>query len=154
MQEMLRIILGGFAVLAAFAGLATSARADTTVCKLAFSLRGYSKNFEESTGRGTITCDNGEKATVEILGRGASLRNGAGALQDGTGTFSAVLDISALFGSYVLPPAARAGNARPLGTAGAMSNGQATITFPMTGPSATMPATFGRIGVLAHPLGY
>jgi hypothetical protein len=151
---MQRIALGAFAFLGLFGALATNAVADTTVCKLSFTLRGYSKNFEQSTGRGTIACDNGQKATVEILGRGASLRSGAGAVQDGTGTFSAVLDISALFGSYALPPAARAGNARPLGAAGAMSNGQATITFPMTGPSATMPATFGRIGILPHPLTY
>jgi hypothetical protein len=151
---MLRILPGSVAVLVAFAALATSAFADTTVCKLSFSLRGYSKNFEQSTGRGTISCDNGQTATVAVLGRGASLRDGAGALADGSGTFSAVLDISALFGSYVLPPAARAGNARPLGAAGAMSNGQATITFPMTGPSAKMPATFGRIGILPHPLSY
>jgi hypothetical protein len=151
---MQRYGLSCFAFLVAFGTFTTSARADTTICKLSFAMRGYSKNFEQSTGRGTITCDNGQTATVAILGRGASLRNGADALQDGTGTFSAVLDISALFGSYALPPAARVGNARPLGAAGAMSNGEATITFPMTGPAADMPATFGRIGILPHPLSY
>ena len=135
-------------------GTPAIARADTSICTLSFEMRGYSHHYEQSVGRGTIVCDNGQTTTVEILGRGANLKNGAGAFTGGKATFSAVLDISALIGSYVLPAAARAGNARPLGVAGAMSNGQATITFPLTGPSATMPATFGRIGLIPHSLSY
>ena len=135
-------------------GLPAIASADTTICKLAFDMRGYSGNFEQSNGRGTITCDNGQTATAAIIGRGASLKSGQGGFTGGTGTFSAVLDISALFGSYVLPAAARVGNQRPHGVAGAMSNGQATITFPLTGPAADMPATFGRIGIIPHSLSY
>jgi hypothetical protein len=133
---------------AASAILCTAARADTTACTLSFAMRAYSKHFMQSSGRGTIVCDNGQKAEVSILGRGANLANGAGAFAGGEATFSAVLDISALLGSYTLPASATVGNARPLGVAGAMSNGQATIVFPRTGPAATMPATFGRIGII------
>ncbi len=140
----------------ALLSLGTAAEADTTLCKLDFGMRGWSKHFETAVGRGTITCDNGQTTTVAIQGHGATaLPDGGGAFASGgTATFSAVLDISALLGSYVLPPAARAGNARPLGIAGAMSNGQATITFPTTGPSSKFPATYGRIGILPHSLSY
>jgi hypothetical protein len=147
-------ILASAAFLIASTALGTAARADTTVCTIAFGMRGWSKHFQQATGRGTITCDNGQHATVAVIGRGASLSDGAGAFTGGTGTFSAVFDISALIGSYALPPTARIGGARPLGAAGAMSSGQATITFPLAGPTANFPATFGRISIIPHPLAY
>jgi hypothetical protein len=147
--------LAGIALLSAVVLLGAAESGNTTVCKLAFGMRGWSKHFEQSQGRGTITCDNGQTATVEIVGRGASLKDGAGAFgSGGEATFSAVLDISAVLGSYQLPPAAKVGNAKKLGIGAAMSNGQATLTFALTGPAADFPATFGRIGIFPHPLSY
>ena len=147
-------IVASAAFLVASVALGAVARADTTICKLEFGMRGWSKHFEQSTGRGTITCDNGQHATVAVIGYGADLRDGAGAFTDGTGTFSAVLDISVVIGSYALPPAARVGGARPLGVGGAMTTGQATITFPLTGPTSHIPATFGRLSIIPHSLSY
>jgi spore coat protein U-like protein len=145
----------GIALLSAVVLLGAAESGNTTVCTLAFGMRGWSTHFEQAQGRGTITCDNGQTATVEILGRGASLRDGAGAFASGgEATFSAVLDISAVLGSYQLPATAKIGNGKKMGVGAAMTNGQATLTFPLTGPAAVFPATFGRIGIFAHPLNY
>lgn len=132
---------------------AAPAVAQTTLCRLTYALAGWSTHFNESAGTGTIVCDNGQRATVSVAAHSPKLPSGTGAVTDGRATFSPVLDISALIGSYALPPAARAAGGSLAGAAGTLTNGQATLTFPLSGPGSSIPATFERVAILARAAG-
>ena len=55
--------------------IATAAHAGT-VCKMTFSLKGWSMFYKTASGSGTIRCDNGQKAAVKIAAKGGGLTAG------------------------------------------------------------------------------
>ena len=92
-----------FCLLALTAGLMAGAPAKAaaaTVCEMRFTLSGWSAIYKTASGVGTITCDNGEKAKVNLNGKGGGLTAGKYKIRDGYGKFSEVANIEELFGSY------------------------------------------------------
>jgi hypothetical protein len=85
-------------VLFFFAG---SASAGMTTCELRYSVKGWSFFYKEIKGYGTVTCANGQSAKVAIEMKGGGVTAGKSEIDDGTGTFSEVKDISEIFGTYV-----------------------------------------------------
>ncbi|MCK6554640.1 hypothetical protein L6Q96_08695 [Candidatus Binatia bacterium] len=94
--------VGGAAMLgvAVVCGFAPAALGAMTTCRMDFSLEGWSAFYESASGRGTITCDNGQSARVDIRAKGGGLTVGKMNVVDGHGRFSQVSDIRDLFGSY------------------------------------------------------
>jgi len=89
--------------LALLAGLVlpTTGHAERTVkCHMTFTMSGWSAFYKASNGTGTIRCSNGQSATVKLKARGGGLTVGKSTIDDGKGEFSAVNDISELFGVY------------------------------------------------------
>jgi hypothetical protein len=69
-------------------------------CTMTFSLKGWSAIYKTSSGKGVIKCSNGQSAKVALDAKGGGLTVGKSSVDDGIGEFSAVHDISELFGSY------------------------------------------------------
>ncbi|MBI5298876.1 MAG: hypothetical protein HY877_01045 [Deltaproteobacteria bacterium] len=72
------------------------------VCRLQFEFKQRTNFFKNGKGKGTITCDNNEKADVDLKIYGGWVALKSKSFQSG-GTFSPVSDISMLFGSYNAP---------------------------------------------------
>src|SRR5260370_28884453 len=82
-----------------------------TVCEMQFTLKGWSAFYKTAKGNGTITCDNGQKASVRIEARRGGLTAGQAQVRDGQGKLSLVNNIRELVGSYgAASAAAGAGN--------------------------------------------
>ncbi len=75
-------------LLALTAGLMAGAparAAAATVCEMRFTLSGWSAIYKTASGRGTITCDNGQKANVSLDAKGGGLTAGKYKIRDGYG---------------------------------------------------------------------
>src|SRR5260370_33176605 len=70
-----------------------------TVCEMRFTLKGWSAFYKTAKGNGTITCDNGQKASIRIDAKGGGLPAGKSQVKDGHGKFSSASNISELRGS-------------------------------------------------------
>ena len=83
------------------AGSSTPARADgETNCSMKFNMKGWSAFYKTSKGEGTITCDNGETATVTLKLTGGGITFGKSETKNGSGKFSPVGKLENLLGSY------------------------------------------------------
>lgn len=86
---------------AALAMAAPSAHAIGPVdCKLHFTMSGWSAFYKTLSGTGTITCDNGQRMSVDIRSKGGGLTFGKNRIENGLGEFSGVRDIHDLPGHY------------------------------------------------------
>ena len=80
---------------------ALPATAGMTACTMTYGLKGWSVFYKEYKGSGSVTCENGQKAHVNIVTKGGGLTLGKSEIDHGTGIFSAVKDINEIFGTYV-----------------------------------------------------
>jgi hypothetical protein len=80
--------------------LAHAASAGATVCRLHYSVQGWSAFYKTATGSGTIDCDNGQSSHVTIHVKGGGITFGKMKITNGEGKFSDVADIGELYGSY------------------------------------------------------
>ena len=124
--------------------IATAAHAGT-VCKMTFSLKGWSMFYKTASGSGTIRCDNGQKAAVKISAKGGGLTAGKTEIKDGIGKFSEVANMKELFGTYVLSSAtAGAGNAA---SAMAMTKGDVHLALSGKGSGHELGVAFGKFTI-------
>lgn len=135
-----------FLMLALAAVLAApAAAAKTTVCQMTYTLSGWSAFYKVAHGQGTITCDNGQKARVEIEAKGGGLTAGKYKITDGIGKFNEVTDISELFGTYV-QAAAEAGAVKSSG-ASAMTKGDVSLALAGKGTGFNLGISFGKFTI-------
>jgi hypothetical protein len=126
-----------------FAG--SPARAKGTVCEMRFTLSGWSAFYKTASGSGTITCDNGQKATVHLSSKGGGLTAGKYKIRDGYGKFSEVADISELYGTYV-QGGAEAGAGKSSG-ASAMTKGEVSLALAGHGTGVNLGVSFGKFTI-------
>lgn len=69
-------------------------------CELRFSMSGWSAFYKQSSGEGTVTCDNGKSMKVKISTKGGGLTFGKSTIEDGLGKFTEVYDINDVIGGY------------------------------------------------------
>ena len=116
-----------------------------TECELDFSLKGWSAFYKTGRGQGTVRCDNGQSARVALRTRGGGLTFGKFSIDDGSGSFSPVEDISQVFGAYGTA-SAHAGAARSA-AATAMTKGSVSLALAGTGRGFDLGIDFGRFTV-------
>ena len=86
-----RMVLGLSALLLSLTAVAPAgAAAATTICRMDYTLKGWSAFYKTSRGSGTITCDNGQTARAKISVTGGGLTAGKSEIRDGHGQFSEV----------------------------------------------------------------
>ena len=122
--------------------LAVPASAATTKCTMKFALKEWSAFYKKADGAGTITCDNGQTATVRLTARGGGLTAGKGEIRDGKGTFSEVSDIGELFGTYVAAEAS-AGVVKNA-SASVVTKGEITLGLEGKGTGWELGVSFGK----------
>lgn len=139
-----RLVLG--ALLLAAAGLpgAASAR-DTLTCKLKFNMSGWSVFYKTSSGRGTISCSNGQSLSVKISAKGGGLTVGKSRIDDGTGEFAGVHSINDTLGSYATAEA-HAGAAKS-SKAQVMTKGEVSLALAGTGRGWDLGVAFGKFTI-------
>jgi len=128
--------------------LAPAAWGRSTTCKMKYSLAGWSAVYSTASGNGTITCDNGQSARVNLEAKGAGLTAGKSKIIDGNGTFSDVGNISELFGSYASAEA----HAGAVGSSSAqvVTKGTVSLAFSGTGHGVDLGVTFGDFTITKH----
>jgi hypothetical protein len=109
-----------------FLFFAFPATAKMTTCNMTYSLKGWSFFYKAYEGSGTVTCRNGQSANIGIVTKGGGLTIGKSEIE-GAGTFSAVKDISEIFGTYVAVDA-HAGATRS-GEGWAMTKGEISLAL-------------------------
>jgi hypothetical protein len=119
--------------------------AKKTNCEMQFTLKGWSALYKTSKGTGTITCDNGQKATVKIDAKGGGLTAGKSQVRDGHGKFSEVADIGELFGTYAA--AGASAGAGKSGEAQAMTKGEVSLTLSGTGTGVELGASLSKFTI-------
>ena len=110
-------------------------------CHLEFSLKSWSIFYKHGKGEGEITCENGQKAAVDIEVHGGGITFGKSKTVNGHGTFSSVQSIDNLFGSYATSEA----HAGAGGSAGAqaMTKGEVSLALHGTGKGVDLGIDFG-----------
>ena len=114
-------------------------------CSMTFDLAGWSAFYKTAKGDGSITCDNGQAATVRIKVKGGGLTFGKSKTVDGKGIFSEVADIAELFGSFVSASAhAGAGHSAE---AQALTKGEVSLALRGTGSGVDIGVDFGKFTI-------
>jgi hypothetical protein len=144
---MRRHIALGIAGMACWLLVAAPAAAaeKTTVCKMDFTLKGWSAGYKTAKGTGTISCDNGQTAEVKLHATGGGLTAGKSAVRDGHGKFTPVADISELFGAYV--SAGAAAGAGQSSEAQALTKGEVSLSLTGTGTGVELGVSFGKFTI-------
>ncbi len=123
-------------------GLQQPARAALTICRLRYSLSGWSAFYESASGSGEITCENGQSAKVNIRAKGGGLTVGKSKVVDGDGRFSEVGTIEELYGKYASAGAsAGAGDAA---SARVVTKGNVSLALSGTGKGFDLGFSFGE----------
>jgi hypothetical protein len=123
------------------AGAATQ----TTVCRMDYTLKGWSAFYKTSKGSGTITCDNGQTATAKISAKGGGLTAGRSEVREGNGKFSEVSDIQELFGTYA--SATAAAGAVKSSEAQALTKGEVSLALAGKGTGVELGISFGKFTI-------
>ncbi|HEX4964129.1 MAG TPA: hypothetical protein VF173_25105 [Thermoanaerobaculia bacterium] len=132
-------------VLSLIAVAPAAAVADTTVCRMDYTLKGWSAIYKTSHGAGTITCDNGQTAEVKISAKGGGLTAGKSEIRDGHGKFSEVANIKELFGSYATATAT-AGVVKS-SEAQVMTKGEVSLALAGSGTGVDLGVSFGKFTI-------
>lgn len=114
-------------------------------CEMRFNLKGWSAFYKTSKGSGTITCDNGQRATVTIKATGGGITFGKSEIVDGTGKFSESTGIDELMGSYVQSEA-HAGVVKSA-SAQALTKGEVSLAIAGTGRGVDFGFAFGKFTI-------
>lgn len=113
-----------------------------TVCRLTFSMTGWSFFYKTAEGTGTISCENGQSASVSVWSKGGGVTFGRSKIKDGTGRFTEVDSIDDLLGTYVQTEAhAGAGKSTK---ASAMTKGTVSLSLTGKGKGIDVGVSFGK----------
>ena len=123
-----------------------SARAaEKTDCEMRFNLTGWSAIYKHAEGSGTITCRNGKTMKVNIVAVGGGLTVGKSRIENGTGKFSEVSDLSELLGDYAQGEA-HAGIVKS-STAQVLTKGTVSLALAGTGEGVDLGISFGKFTI-------
>lgn len=111
-------------------------------CTLRFNVSGWSIFYKTSAGTGTVSCSNGQRATVKIRSKGGGLTVGKSSISGGRGEFSGVRNIDDVFGTYVTAEA-HAGASKS-SKAQVMSKGNVSLALAGTGEGWDLGIAFGK----------
>ena len=100
-------------------------------CDMTYTLKGWSAVYKTAKGEGTITCNNGDSAQVEISVKGGGLTFGKTDIYKGKAEISGVQSINDIFGSYGMA-SAHAGVVKA-GAVAVMTKGNVSIALAGAG---------------------
>ena len=104
-----------------------------------------SSHSRRTRGTGHIKCSNGQSASVKLEAKGGGLTVGKSSIEDGKGEFSAVKNISEVFGSYA-EAEAHAGAVKS-SKASVMTKGEVSLALSGTGRGWDLGIAFGKLTI-------
>jgi len=140
-------ILGVLAMLFSFSAVAVAQdKAPATVeCTMKFNLKGWSVFYKTAEGSGRVTCNNDENSNVKINVTGGGLTFGKMDIRDGDGTFSDVIHIDEIFGTYVAAEA-HAGAVKSAQVS-VYTKGEISLALAGTGRGMNIGIDFGKLEI-------
>lgn len=114
-------------------------------CHLTYTLKTWSIFYKSGKGEGSVSCDNGETANVQIRAHGGGVAFGKSNITDGKGSFSKVASINELYGSYASSEAD--GGVVKSGDVRAMTKGSVSLAVHGTGSGVDMGIAFGAFKI-------
>ena len=140
-------ILGVLAMLFGFSAVAVAQdKAPATVeCTMKFNLKGWSVFYKTAEGSGRVTCNNDENSNVKINVTGGGLTFGKMDIRDGDGTFSDVIHINEIFGTYVAAEA-HAGAVKSAQVS-VYTKGEISLALAGTGRGMNIGIDFGKLEI-------
>jgi hypothetical protein len=129
----------------ALGGALFSSAASAVECEMKFSMSGWSAFYKRADGTGTVTCDNGQSATVRLQARGGGLSAGKSSIENGHGDFSSVKNIDEIFGNYASAEA-HAGAVKST-KAQVVTKGEVTLALTGTGRGWDLGVAFGKLTI-------
>jgi hypothetical protein len=109
-------------------------------CDMTYTLKGWSAVYKTAKGEGTITCNNGESAQVEISVKGGGVTFGKTEIYNGKAEISGVKSIDDIFGSYATV-SAHAGVVKE-GAVEVMTKGNVSLALAGTGSGVDVGVDF------------
>ena len=114
-------------------------------CRMKFEMSGWSAFYKRASGTGTVTCNNGQSASVALEARGGGLTAGKSSIENGEGEFSNVKNIEEIFGKYVNAEA-HAGAVKSSG-AQLLTKGEVSLALAGTGRGWDLGVSFGKFTI-------
>jgi len=114
-------------------------------CQLSFTMSGWSAFYKTATGKGTVTCDNGQSMKVKLSAKGGGLTVGKSTIEDGHGEFSSVVGVAEVLGSYIAAEA-HAG-AVESAQAQVMTKGEVSLALSGKGRGFDLGVAFGKLTI-------
>jgi hypothetical protein len=111
-------------------------------CKLHYDLTGWSLVYKHTTGRGTVTCNNGQSMRVHVSAKAVGLTAGKWHIDNGTGRFTDVHNIHEVLGRYA-QASANAGLAKS-GEAQVLSKGPVQLALAGGGEGVNLGVDVGE----------
>lgn len=116
-----------------------------TLCKMTYTLKGWSAFYKTAKGEGSITCDNGQSMKVKVKATGGGITFGKSEIVGGTGKFTEAKSIDELLGGWAQSEAhAGAGKSAD---AQALTKGEVSLTLAGTGHGVDVGFAFGKFTI-------
>jgi hypothetical protein len=145
MNKYTRTAIAAALIVTSFVTHAEDEKKAKVDCTMKFSLSGWSAFYKRADGTGTVTCNNGQTATVKLEARGGGLTAGKSSIENGTGEFSNVKSIDEIFGKYVNAEASA--GAVKSSAAQAMTKGEVSLALAGTGRGWDLGISFGKFTI-------
>jgi hypothetical protein len=142
MNKYTRLTLTTALLALSFGVQAAPAKVD---CRMKFEMSGWSAFYKRASGTGTVSCNNGQSATVALEARGGGLTAGKSSIENGEGEFSNVKNIDEIFGKYVNAEA-HAGAVKSSG-AQVLTKGEVSLALAGTGRGWDLGVSFGKFTI-------
>lgn len=114
-------------------------------CKLHYSLTGWSLIYKHTSGRGRVTCNNGQSMRVLLSAKAVGLTAGKWHINNGTGRFSDVHNIREVLGGYA-QASANAGLAKS-GEAQVLTKGPVSLALAGGGNGVNLGVDIGQFRI-------
>ena len=114
-------------------------------CKLKYSLTGWSLVYKHTSGRGVVTCNNGQSMPVLLSAKAVGLTAGKWHIDHGTGRFTDVHNIREVLGGYA-QASANAGIAKS-GEAQVLTKGPVSLALAGAGEGVNLGVDIGQFKI-------
>jgi len=114
-------------------------------CTMRFSLSGWSVIYKHTSGKGVVTCKDGQTMKVKIESHGGGLTAGKSRIDNGIGNFSDIIKITDVLGTYAQADASA--GAVKSGTAQVLTKGQVSLAPSGAGQGIDLGVSIGGMTI-------
>lgn len=114
-------------------------------CTMRFDLSGWSVIYKHMSGKGVVTCKNGQTMKVKLESHGGGLTAGKSRIDGGIGNFSDLTKIGDVLGTYAQADASA--GAVKSGTAQVLTKGEVSLALSGAGQGIELGISLGGLTI-------